>query len=292
LETQTVTAQPSPPQENISGQITIPAGRQETFVVHHDPNNTPAGSLSIEVRLFGQIGNSHWWKANSTGPIAVIQSPSIDFSGFPDSVPPGASWQQSFVIRNNASIGLTLDLVTIAEGNGGPQALGGTPHFVPAGGSQAFAGLSHTGIATTLQFTVNANFTWLGGPASSMSKEMTVHVKSDLTQGFDAPRELEVLTPWSFDLMLTNQSTEQVTLRALRHRISSHDFPSTPQIDIPLPTNFSIDPGHDLMFAGVAGTKVPLRTTKIRLEIDLEYDRGSFSFHPDPITKEIHVNDP
>ena len=179
LETRTVVGLPSPLQKNISDQVKIPPGEQKTIPVVHQPNDTPVGSLTIEIRVFGQIGNSHWWKSRVTDPIPVVQSPSIDLSGFPDSVPPETPWQQSFVIRNDASIALTLDSVTIAEENDTPLALEGMPLVVPAGGSHTFDKLSHDGITDDVRFTVNANFTWAGGLASSISYDKIVRVSPE-----------------------------------------------------------------------------------------------------------------
>jgi hypothetical protein len=293
LETRTVTGQPSPPQKSISGQVTIPVGHPAPFPVHHDPHDTPAGSLTIEVRVFGKIGNSAWWRSTAAGSITVVQSPSIDLSGFPDSVPPGTSWKQSFVIRNDASIALTLDSVTIAENNGAPQPLSGTPFAVRAGGSHTFDSVAHDGIEADLTVIIFAKFTWTGGVVSSIQNHKKVQVRRDLEGSVKVLVPPEVDKDWSFDLTLNNKSSEQVTLRALHHRITSSDFAHNPaQQEISSAAGVTIDPGDHITFPGVQGIHVPSATQKIRLEIDVEYDRGSLRLHPDPVTKDIDVAPP
>src|SRR5262249_51767826 len=155
VESQTITGQPSPPAKNVSAHLTIPVGQQASLLVSHDPNDTPAGPLTIEVRVFGQIGNTHWWKSKTSSSIPVVVRPSINLGDFPDSVPPGAPWQQQFVFRNDASIDVTLNSVSITEGTGAAQALGGMPITVPAHGSHTFGPFNHAGISSNLRFTIN-----------------------------------------------------------------------------------------------------------------------------------------
>ena len=290
VETQTMTGQHSPSAKIVSAKITIPVGQQASLVVNHDPNETPAGALTIEVRVYGQIGNAHWWKSKTSSSIPVVVRPSINLSDFPDSVPPGASWQQQFVIRNDASIDLTLNSVSITEGTAAPQALGGMPITVPAHGSHTFEPFDHAGISSDLRFTINAGFTWSGGVVSDLVKHKTVQVRRDLKPKFKAPATLHVNTDWTFDLKLTNKSTEPVTLRNLRHRLTSADFPDTAQVDITLPTNATIAPGDHMDFTNINGIRVPAAANKLKLEIDTEYVRGTRTFHPNALTKEINIS--
>lgn len=286
VESQTITGQAAPPQRSISGKVQIPVNGQKTFLVDHNPNNTPEGDLTIEVRVFGSIGNSHWWNSNTTGPIPVVAQPVIDVDGFPDSVPPGASWDQSFSFDNKASaMDLTLNAVTITEGPGAPQSLPGTPVVVPKSGSKSFGPLSHAGASADVKFTMHADFTWASGVLSMLEKVKTVRITPDLSIGFSVPANLPVNTAWTFDLKLKNEGSEEVRLRSLSQRIISVNGDFLP---IALPTD-AIIAGDTMTIRAIDGIHVPSAPSKVTLEIDVTYKRGHRNFHPSPATQEIGV---
>lgn len=276
LETRTITGLPAPLTKVISQQITIDPGQQESIPVSHPAGETPAGMMSIEIRVSGKIGNAAWWRARTTGTdIPVVESPSIDAAGIPDSVPRGLPWTYSFDVRNNSLTTVTVQTVSVAEGANPPQPLGGTPVNLPGQASTTFNPPQHAGMNNNLPLTVTADFLWpADGSTSSIDQHRTVRMRNDVSARIVETEEPGVNTAWEYDLELTNVSTRGLTLKSLTQHIESvaGDFPPTGPEAVAFAPDLSIDP--DTTELTVDGPLVPAATAEIELILDIEYERN------------------
>jgi hypothetical protein len=275
---------------NIANQVIIPAGGNQAFPINHRANEMPAGQLSIEVRMSGKIGNFPWWKSVSTpAPIPVVNSPQIDLSDVPESVPPGAKWDHSYIVKNVSGIAINLSAATITEGsNTSHQPVAQTLH---QNETTSFGPVFHpNGISADLPVAISVDFSWENGPVSNVTSRKMIHVSADLAIDFQTPISLQVNTAWSYSLVLRNVGSRPLAIQSLKQRLSSTDFATTPFADIPLTAPINLHQGQSTAVTVQFGIQVPSLTTQVKLEVQPEYKRGGDTYTWEPIEfKEIDV---
>ena len=277
---------------NVSNQTTIPPGGNSVFTVTHQAGDMgTTGSLSIEVRMSGKIGNFPWWKAKTAGPIPVVQSPAIDISDLPGSAPPGADFSYSFTIANPAPVGIHLTAVALTEGASAPRQLPIAVAGLQQGDQEVFGPILHPGgISMDLAVGISIGFTWNNGPASSVTAHKTITCSPDLDVQFqNIPASVHVALAWTYDLLLTNTGSNLVTVQSLEQGLSSADFADTPYANIPIGGPIALHPGQSRTVPNIAGTLVPSATTKIVIEIRSTYQREGRTWIPETATQDVNV---
>jgi hypothetical protein len=281
---------------NIANQVIIPAGGNQAFPINHRANEMPAGELSIEVRMSGKIGNFPWWKSVSTpAPIPVVDSPQVDLSDVPDSVPPGATWDHSYTVKNISGIAIKLSAATITEGAGPPQVLPAT-QTLHQNEAASFGPVPHPSrtTAANLSVAISVDFSWEHGPVSNVTARKTIHVTADLAIDFQTRASLHVNTAWSYSLVLRNVGPAPLAMASLKQRLSSADFAATTFADIPLAAPINLNQGASTTVS-VTGIPVPTPTAsslthKVTLEIQPAYKRGSESRTWEPRTESKEID--
>lgn len=273
LETRTVVASPPPLLDSVSGAITLPVG-SHVFPISHAAGDTPAGALTIEVRIFGKSGKPPWWRAlQNTTPIQVVDSPTIDLSNVPASVPPGTPFDFTVTIVNHAPVVFNVGQVVVTDNGGASPPLAGTPVDVPA--SQAFTH-HHAAIANATLFGVTAAFTWVGGPASSVHNDKNIAVEAGLaatiTFSVDPlPRE----TAWTFSLDLNNQASKHAaTVTRLDLQLSGTGLSTGAAQLVSVAQNFQIPAEKKNTLANIPGIDINQTAANVGLTVTVHYDRG------------------
>jgi hypothetical protein len=281
---------------NVANQVTIPAGGNQAFPINHRANEMPAGELSIEIRMSGKIGNFPWWKSISTlSPIPVVDSPQVDLSDVPDSVPPGANWGHNLTVKNISGTAINLSAATITEGAGPPRVLPAT-QTLHQNEAASFGPVPHpTGITAELLVAISVDFSWENGPVSDVTARKTIHVSADLAIDFQTPASLQVNAAWSYSLILRNVGRAPLAIESLKQRLSSADFATTAFTEIPLATPINLNQGADATVAPITGISVPRPTVsspthKVTVEIQPTYRRGGETRTWEPQTKSKEID--
>ena len=277
LETRTITGLPAPLTKVISQQVNIDVGKQANINVAHPADETPAGMMSIEIRVSGKIGNASWWRARTTdADIPVVESPTIDPAGIPDSVPRGLPWSYSFDVQNNSQAAVSVQSVFVKEGANAAVAQPGTPMNLAAQSHATFTPPQHAGMNNDLQhLTLTANFVWpADNSASSVVLDRTVRARNDLSANIVRTEDPAVNTAWSYNLDLSNVSTRGLTLLSIAQHIHSVEnlFADTAPQQVAFAPNFDI-PADGVTFA-VDAPLVPAQTGHIDVVLDIEYERN------------------
>lgn len=275
LETRTITGLPAPLSNVISQQVVIPPHGHANIPVAHVAGDTPAGSMSIEIRVSGKIGNAPWWRARSTdADIPVVDSPDLDVANVPDSVPRNQPWSYSFDVVNNAQSAVSLQQVTVKEGANAPVALPGTPVNLPGQQSMTFNPPQHAGMNNDLPLTIAATIQWLAdGSLSNINVNRTVRARNDMTATIRETDSPAATMPWTYDLELTNTSGRALTLVSLTQHIESvgNLFPPTPPAPVVIPA-VVINPSDEAVIV-IDGVVAPV-AGQIDVIVDLEYERN------------------
>jgi hypothetical protein len=221
----------------------------------------------------------------------VVQSPAIDISDLPSSAPPGADFDYSFTISNLAALAIHLTAVALTEGTSAAQQLPIAVADLQHGDQATFGPIHHPGgISLDLAVAIAISFTWNNGPVSSVTANKTIACSPDLDVQFqNIAASVHVLTPWTYDLLLTNTGGSQVTVHSLEQGLSSADFAPTPYVSIPIGGPITLTPGQSQTVANIAATEVPSTTTKIILEIRSTYVREGRTWIPEAATQDVNV---
>jgi hypothetical protein len=246
--------------------------------------------------MSGKIGNFPWWKSISTlSPIPVVDSPQVDLSDVPDSVPPEANWSHNLTVKNISGTPINLSAATITEGAAPPRVLPVT-QTLHQNDAASFGPVPHPGgITADLRVAISVDFSWQNGPVSSVTAIKTIRLSADLAIEFQTPPSLQVSTAWSYSLTLRNVGRSPLAIGSLKQRLSSADFATTAFTEIPLATPIHLNQGASATVAPVTGIPVPRPTVsspthKVAVEIQPTYSRGGETRTWEPQTKSEEID--
>jgi hypothetical protein len=276
LETMTPEGSDAPLSQAHGLNVEIANGTSHLEEISHPANQVGPGMLKLTVEAHGKTGSMPWYAPDEPleTEIPVYESPEIDVSGIPESVPEGQGWSWSFVVRNNAAVALTLVDAFIKEGAGDPQPLQIVDPNIPANGFALFEG-DHAGIANDLDVVVTATVRWSDATDTPLTGSRTVTVADDLD--VEAAGIVPVFgDPWTYDLTLESMNEQEaITVLALRQSIASDEFnPAPPAETLPTAPDLLLPAGQALVFSGVQGIALPMFVSEIDLTIEVDYQRA------------------
>ena len=282
------------PIQSLGTQVVIPPKSSIAIPVSHEKNELPPGTMDIEIMASGEVGNFPWWKSNEKTNIPVVETPEIDTSDVPDSVPQSATWSHEFTIRNDATQRITLKELIVTEGTD-IHSLLNVPIDISPEDEKTFGPIPHPlGITADLRIDVSLKYEWQNGPEATLSLDEPKIVKVERQLefvDFDPPDEIEVDTDWTYKLKLKNKSALPLTEISLRHRLISEGLPVTPFSNIPdVPT--TLNPNDSTLLLDIDGIKAPASTEDktVKLEIEVRYERGGRPWLLKPVfSDEIEV---
>jgi hypothetical protein len=285
LETRTIAGHQLIP-NTVQGPVTIPTTPPQEFLVPHNAETMSPGMMIIEAKIFGKMGNTPWWRANTSPPIPVVEPPTITLTA-PDSIPAGVSWQQSFTIKNTSDRAVTLTQITV---NGVlMNQFAGSP--LPAGIELPFSLPDHAGVSSgPIVFAVHANFTWdQFALASSASQNKTIDIVQGLVAQLKVPQQpVDVQQGFQFTLTLKNKSDQLATLVSMKQRLSASDFAPIEAV-LAIPNNPAVDDPQHITFNSV---HAPATTAlNVTLEVEVEYQLGGQTFKT-IVSKQVSVEVP
>ncbi|HKQ04341.1 MAG TPA: hypothetical protein VJ464_04360 [Blastocatellia bacterium] len=293
---ETIPVSKKAPIRSLGTQVSIPPSSSTTISVSHEKDEIPAGFMDIEIMASGKIGNFPWWKSNEKKHIPVLETPVIDTSDVPDSVPPSATWSHEFTIRNTATLPLTLKEVIVTE-DATVRNLLPMPTEILPGGERVVGPVPHPiEVTSDLRIALSMKYQWQNGPEDTLSLDEPKIVKVEQQLQFvefETPGEIEVERDWAYGLKLKNKSAMPLTEISLKHRLISENLPVMPFVAIPdVPT--TLDPNESTLSLHIAGVKAPVSTqdTTVRVEIEAQYERGGRAWLLKPVfSDEIEVTD-
>ncbi len=293
LETIVVTGIPAPISDDLTLQTTIPTGLHDLATITHQAGQfTQPGELSINVRVTGKRGNLPWRSSTPPHPpIPIVVSPSVDTAGIPNSVPRDQPFALSFAIRNNATVPITLDEVTLSENNT-QVAQWLNAGTVVAGASQPFTWPLppplHTGITSSLKVGVTAKIKWPDLSTSEIKGGKTIQVRRDADLEIDAPDPLPP-SDWMYKLIVANDSAQRLTLTKIHHRIRRENNNAIRNEDVTMPGNLVVDAGEEREIT-ISVPRITENTPEIDLEVSIQYTReDQRSFAADTARRGIEV---
>jgi hypothetical protein len=239
----------------------------------HPQGLVPPGMLTLDVRTSGKKGDVPWRTPGTPlkVQIPVVSSPTIELDRIPESVPAGQPWSQSFVIRNNAGVQVTLTSVTMQENANPPQPVMGPPN-ITANGFATFGPTQHLGIASDLDVVVAATITWPDATVTTVSQPKTVRVRDDLDIYVSVPGVVPEQSAWRYDLTIFNKTTRDIALSTLTQSIASVDFnvvPPPQQIQL----GVIVPAGGSVIREDIDGLTAPNPTDDLELTIEIAYQR-------------------
>jgi hypothetical protein len=285
LETLTPEGDTAPLSDSLTLNTTInPGGPQLLAEMTHPEGLVPPGMLTVDVRTSGKKGDVPWRTPGTPlkVQIPVVSSPALELDDIPESVPANQPWTQSFVIRNNAGVPVTLTSVTMQENANPPQPVMGPPN-IAANGFATFGPMPHAGIANDLDVVVAATITWPDATVSPISQPKTIRVRDDLdilVTVVDPPSS-EQLGTWRYDLTIFNKTTHDITVTALRQRLDSADFDAVfPTETILIPADVIVPANGAVIFENVEiELQAPAQAVDLTIAIDYQReDQLTFTF--------------
>lgn len=246
-----------------------------TFVTKliHQPSQLPAGTIGIEVIVYGKSGGGWWWTKN-TGSVSLVSPPLLDTGGIPETVPKDTPFDAVVgIVNEDATQHLTVKEITIDNDNSKVN-VDIAPQF-----SEPFTRKYRDGIPSDLDINISASVAWGTNPPEKLDGSKHVKVKDDL----------------AVDVKIASSTLKTVTFAV---SIAVDDQPVTikPPIVMKLsssPTLKKIKPAktdlapHEKITTLVV-VKRPLPTPVI-VEVDLQYGRDGFTWHPPKFSKEIKI---
>lgn len=262
----------------------IPGNSTPTLAAHltHPPQLLPAGKIGINVVVYGKTAGAWWWKSHKED-FTIVEAPSLNKAGIPDSVPPNTPFDAVVAIRNNDdNVSFTIQTVTIDTEVNAKTNRNCPPHHI-----ESYARHYPNGIAAELEIQVDAALEWQDGTANPISDSKIVKIHDDLTTTVDNVTPPTTAVALEFDLTIDNVGDRPLTNLSVKQRLTSPDF-GAPMAwkPIVLP-DFELDPGDQLPIPGVTGAKLPAASNQVTLQLDIEYERDGRTWHPPFVTKEV-----
>ena len=222
LETLTIALQTFLGSLGVNG--TINPGQSPDFPVAHAAGGIPAGDLTIEATISGKVEQISWWNSvQTTNTIPVVDSPEIDFSDLPDSVPANVAFQYKIGLKNAASIALTLQTAAVTEsgGAGSVNVMPGQP-LVAAHSAVSFTMAHAAGIPGDLNVSIALTYKWPIGDlftrndAAPQPIKVKDHVDINVDGGPD------------FTIHVKNLAAAGVQITTLQYRIGNGNLTDAP----------------------------------------------------------------
>ena len=279
LETLTPEGDVAPLSDSVTLNLDIPTGGPHLLAeIVHPPGQVPPGMLTIDVRTSGKKGDAPWRTPGTPlkTQIPVVDSPSVDLNGIPESVPANQPWMQSFVVRNNAGVPVTLTSVTMQENANAPQVVAIPNPNVPANGFVTFGPALHAIIAGDLDIVVAATVTWSDATISTIQQPKTIVVRDDLDTLVTVVDPPSHQMPWRYDLTILNKTTRDITVTSITQSITgTPPFNAVlPPEALPIQGDVTVPAGGAVILEDVDGIEVQEQaTTKIDLTLVMQYQR-------------------
>ena len=277
LETLTLEGDPAPLSDSHNINAPIGGGTHLLKEITHSAGQLQPGLLTIAVRTSGKRGDAPW-RASFELPddqmIPIVASPTIELDGIPASVPANQGWTQSFVVRNNAGVPVTLTGVTMQEDANPAQAVVIADPNVPANGSVVFGPTPHNGIANDLDVVVAATIQWSDNTITPIERAKTISVRNDLGLYASPVVAPSLNAPWRYDLTIDNRTQRDIRIVAMRQSIAAaFANPAPPAEGIVIPPDVIVPANEAVLFEDVDGIVVPEQVNEIDLTIVVDYAR-------------------
>jgi hypothetical protein len=278
---------------NLRTLISIPGNNSKTILVEHERGEIPAGDLTIEVRATGKVGSFPWWKSNTTDPITVVETPQVILTNLPDEAPPSLEWIHSVTVKNaDTQRRLTLKEVSYTEGVNPPASLAGTPVDLAPQQTARFDVPHPGGVTSNLNVAVLARYQWVNGPEDTITELKVIEVARQLNVDSTTPSDINVSTPWTFELKFRNVSSKSLplTINSLEQRLRIGGDPPLPFESI-IFAPVQLQRRESFIADHISGIPVPAGAASVRVEVRATYEREGRTWEQLHTSDEIAVND-
>jgi hypothetical protein len=260
--------------------------------VTHETNQAVPGNLTIEILASGKLGNFPWQKSGPQPPVSVevVESPELDLSDVPETVPPDTQWSHVLRVVNKTS-----HLLSLTDARQREDAVETPLHPMPQDllptQTAAFDPVLHPGgVKADLTVIFSIRYRWENGPQGSQERRRTIRVEPHLNLQLMVQDAIPFDEDWHYSLVLTNVGTKDLTLITLEHRLTSVPFTTLfDPIDVS-PDDQLLTPGKSKTFKRIKGLRVTKATDRVTLEIQAKYEVDGKVFEPQPDSTEIVVD--